>query len=80
MSSNDSVPARIGRGLRFNGTNAFVDFGTMDFGNNFTIRATGSNRSSRGIASTISTHAEFACRVLDAQTIPTSKIVRLTPR
>lgn len=37
MISNDSVPARIGRGLQFNGTNAFVDFGTMDFGNNFTI-------------------------------------------
>lgn len=37
MSSNDSVSGRIGRGLQFNGNDAFVDFGTMDFGNNFTI-------------------------------------------
>jgi hypothetical protein len=37
MGSNDSVAGRIGRGLRFNGNNEFVDFGAMDFGNNFTI-------------------------------------------
>jgi hypothetical protein len=35
--SADSVPARIGRGIRFDGTQEYVNFATMDFGNTFTI-------------------------------------------
>jgi hypothetical protein len=37
MSSGDSVPARIGRGLRFNGTDELLSFGAMDVGKAFTI-------------------------------------------
>jgi hypothetical protein len=37
FESTDSVPARIGRGIRFDGTQEFINFTTMDFGNTFTI-------------------------------------------
>jgi hypothetical protein len=37
MDPNDSVSGRIGRGLQFDGVDEFVDFGSMDFGNMFTI-------------------------------------------
>ncbi len=37
LSSNDSVPARIGRGLQFNGNDEYLDFQSLSFGNNFTI-------------------------------------------
>ncbi len=37
MEPTDSVPARIGRGLRFDGTGDFLSFAAMDVGNAFTI-------------------------------------------
>ena len=37
MESDDSVQGRIGRGLRFNGTDEFLSFGSMNVGNTFTI-------------------------------------------
>jgi MSHA biogenesis protein MshQ len=37
MESSDSVPARIGRGLKFNGIDEDLSFDSMDVGNAFTI-------------------------------------------
>jgi hypothetical protein len=37
MESADSVPGRIGPGLRFNGTDEYLDFGPLNVGDAFTI-------------------------------------------
>jgi MSHA biogenesis protein MshQ len=37
LDANDSVDAKIGRGLSFNGTDEHVNFGLANFGNAFTI-------------------------------------------
>ena len=37
MAPTDSVSSRIGLGLNFDGTNGFLNFASMDFGNAFTI-------------------------------------------
>jgi hypothetical protein len=37
MESTDSVPARIGRGLSFNGMDEYLDFNALNVGNTFTI-------------------------------------------